>query len=247
MSRLDRKDTLSIYVDSSKITSGTKTDFKVSLVTPYRRVRAIEVTGCEVPFAWYVFNSAHNTIKFLDNASTLHTATVPVGNYTGNTVITAIQTALNNSGVTGFVVSFDSVNLRLRITNTAAFNLQYASTTASKLIGLTADSGLVTDFTCQGVVNLSWPAYILITSTALMQLKVSKPVLGTTQSNILYRLAINGSPGDVIIDKNLYPRPILFQQNFTIDTFDIQLTDPDGNILDLNGADWSFTLAVDTL
>lgn len=241
----DKIDRVSVYIDSKNRASGTNENFVVTLSEPVERVKNIDVVSIEIPFTFYVVNSSTNTLAFTVGA-TPYTITVTPGNYDVITFTQLLQ-QLMVAAVAGFSVSYSSSSYKLTFSNASSFELKYSTSTIAPIIGLTADSGAGTSFTCQATINLSGPNYVFVKSTVLVQPKVRKPFAESKEDTILYKSQIPTGPGSTLLEKNLFPVPIRYGTRQRIQTFDLSLTDPDGTVLDLNGQRWSMTLVLSVL
>lgn len=236
----DKVERVAVNIDSKDRISGTNENFEIKLSKSIERVKNIDIVSVEVPWTFYVLNSTNNVLSFTVGA-TPHSITVSPGNYDAITFVQLIQ-QLMNATASGFSVAWSSTNYKITFSNASSFNIIYSTSTISSLIGLTADSGATTSFTCQGVINLSGPNYIYIKSTVLVQPKVRLPFVSSDESTTLYKVQVSTGPGTTLIEKNLFPIPIRYGTRQTIQQFDLRLTDSDGVTLDLNGQRWSMTI-----
>jgi hypothetical protein len=228
-----------LYIDSKHRTSGTSENFTLQLSTNIAKIQQVEVISAEVPYTFYVINSTNCAISWSSGA-TVYTANVPVGNYTITTFLPALQTAMN-AVMAGFTVTYSTVTFKITFANATAFSI-LGTSTISDIIGLSGTTASAASVTLPRVFNIGGPKYLLIRSTKLTQPKITRPFLNSTQNNILYKIDINGSPGDILVEKNLYTNMLKYGVRQTIRTIDFQLTDDNGNLIDLNGLDWSLTL-----
>ena len=104
-------------------TSTTPTDYTITLPQVYKHVVRAELRSLEVPATFYIFNASNTTARFTLEGDVLYSAdvTLPDGNYTGTTLPSALQDALEAAfpGAT-FEVTLDYSTLKLSITTTAA-------------------------------------------------------------------------------------------------------------------------------
>ena len=125
------KDTIpaTLVVDSSKRDYSLFPDpgrYVFTLTKPYRDVTSVELVQANIPDSSYTINGRNNLITVTSNlndtGSTTATATIPNGNYTGDTLATAYATALNaateRTGLSSnqmFRVSFSSTTQLLTV------------------------------------------------------------------------------------------------------------------------------------
>jgi len=103
-----------------------------NIVTPITRIAAFKVLEVQIPFSWYTINTTNQnfTVTTTNPVQTAVTVTIPVGNYTSATLITALTTALAAATVT---VTFSSL--------TGKFTFAPAAGTISFTFGTATDNG----------------------------------------------------------------------------------------------------------
>ena len=244
-SSLDRTEQVFHFIDSIQRSSGTNENFIITLNETLKRVKKVEITHIEIPYSYYVITSTNNVIDFKDNTSTSQQATIAEGNYSGTSFAGEIQNKLN-AIYPGWSVTYSSVTYKLNFQHSTNFELNTTGT-ASELIGLLADSGVTTNFTSQGISNLSGPNYIYLKSDTLTRPMRRKPVVGSATSDVLYKIQVVTGPGTTIVNQTIKNNPYVFPIRQSISTIDFRLEDPDGNVLDLNGLRWSISLVYDIL
>ena len=216
--------------------------FTIILNNPLSKVQQAEVISAEIPYSFYNINSTNNVLKFTA-AATLYTVTFPSGNY-GITNFATVLQALMNAQFAGFTITYDKTTYKLTFTNATAFSLNFPANTMAPLIGLTATSSTATSVTPQKIINISGPKSLLIKSIRLTRPKITRPFLNQAQNDILYKVPINGGPGDILVEKNVYTNLFRYGIRQTIDTMDFQLVDENDVQVDLNGQNWSCTVNV---
>jgi hypothetical protein len=233
-----------LYIDSSYRNTGVAENFTINLANQVQRVIYVELVSAEVPYTFYVVNNMNNTLVWSVGA-TPHKCTVAPGNYDTTDLLAALQAAMNAQS-TGFTLTYNQDTYKMTFANAAAFTIDLTNasgtSTINPVIGLTAQTTLGTSTTMLGVVNIGGPKYLLIKSVALTQPKITKPFLNTMQADVLYKVSVAGSPGDVLIEKNVYTNFLKYGVRQTLKTLDFQLIDDQGNQLDLNFQNWSLTV-----
>jgi hypothetical protein len=241
----EREDRIWLYVDSNQRTTGTNTDFSITLNEPITRVRRVRVTDVQIPFTFYTINANNNQLDFNDAGATLQSAIITQGNYTAEELAVELTIEMN-ALYAGFTVTYDEKTLKFTWTNAGNFEL-LTSGTLDPFIGILADSGVTTSFVAQGAVDIGGPNYLFIKSNALVKFKIYKPLDNILRDNILYKVPLATGPGTVISDKNIENQFALkYGANQTLKDIDFQLEDPDGNIVDLNSVNWSMTIILET-
>lgn len=250
MSTFSRTNRIVLYLDSGHRTSGTTSNYTIRLDSPIDRVTSIEIISAEIPYTFYTVSNVNNTL-LLSDGTHMYTYNMPQGNYSVQNFTDTLSAGLDNAfaanGIpAGFSATFSQMSYEFTITHkTQQFQLFYNGSTLASVIGLMADSTLGTSFTMQRVANLSGPNYLLIWSNALARPKRDRPFLNQSYANILYKVPVSVNPGDIIIEKNLYSNPLKYGNEQTIQTIDLQLTDPSGNQVDLNGLEWSVSVLLE--
>src|SRR5690349_8696148 len=99
-----------LIIDSSKrISSSTSsTNFVLNFPGNFPEIQYARFNWVQVPLSTYTISTSNQTITFSENV-TIKTAIILVGYYTGSTLATAIQTALNtvSGGYNTYVVTYN--------------------------------------------------------------------------------------------------------------------------------------------
>jgi hypothetical protein len=230
-----------LYIDSSHRSSGTSVNFTLNLGSSISKVLEVEVIGAEIPFTFYGITPSNNTIAWHNGSD--YIATVAPGNYTVAKFVTALRMTVVQAG---WNVTYSAQTYKLTFTHSNPFTIDLAngagSTTMTRVIGIGAQSALATSAVMANAVNVSGPRYLLIKSRALTRPKITRPFLNQIQDDVLYKVTIQGGPGDILVEKNTYPNLLRYGVRQTIKNIDFQLTDDQGNLIDLNGQDWSLSV-----
>lgn len=146
--------------------SESSSNFIIDLQKDYNRINSIELFNAVIPNAVYTVNDTNNKVYFRRSAVD-YTATLGNGNYTANTLTTIVSNAMLLADVAGtYSCSFSSSVSKFSISNSAAFQLTFASNTtnsAASLLGFNAaDSSSNTIQVGDNVPVLSTPFYFMI-------------------------------------------------------------------------------------
>lgn len=241
----------------------TSTRFTYQLNRSFTRITEILIQSIQFPYTFYAINSLNNQLRI--NRGVLKTVSIPYGNYTASSLIAMLNVALNNvtdpstgyvyNGFAGenFAVSYSSVTLKFTITCSNPFTIYSVTSdslsTMAKYIGFHSNSGTnVTSATGDSTINLAGPKYIRIESNFLSAPTQHKPLYAdNTYSNTLFILPVNASFGS-FVSTDLQV-PIRTTYKFTInntDIIDFTVVDENGNIINLNGNDWSMYMVMTT-
>lgn len=152
---------------------------------PLTNVAAIKILEVQIPFTYYVFNSTNNTFTLTEAGGIpgSATVTVPVGNYSSITILSALGTALSSASTAignsyTYTVSFSATTQLLTITKTGAgiFTLTFGAglsdpgnTNPRLWLGFSggANVGTATTLVSPSVIQLTGPNYIYINSRAI--------------------------------------------------------------------------------
>lgn len=232
-----------IYLDSNdatlSISDAEKIFYLNSPIIADAGIRIlIGLTNLTIPNSIFNFTTNNNTITFTQSSST-QAVSVSVGNYSASTLVTVLNTAITAAGL-NITVSFDEENALFTFTGSSAFTID--SATMSRQLGLnnqlptasgtTYTATQVCDFA--GATNL----YIRIRNVSMNNLDSR----GKT-SNIIASIVNNVNYGDYIFYTP--PEVLYFMINEQqLSHIDIEITDQEGNIINLNGATFNLTLSV---
>jgi hypothetical protein len=214
-----------------------------SIIAPPGYRLLMGLNNLTIPNTMYNINSTNNTITIDDTTFTLE-----VGNYTGS----SLATALND--LTGFsdlgVISFSSSNNLFSLGSGTTSRTLKDSILASKIMGFTDLPKDSTTTTIAGVdVN-----FIYGTNTCNLAgvTNIYVRVRNLSFNNLDSRGRITNVCGNVVNNTNFggfvfYQPPevlyYLINENI-INHLDIELTDQEGNVLELNGASFNMTFTI---
>ena len=193
----------------------------------------IGLTNLTMPNSMYNIVDGKNTITINDV-----TYTITAGNYSAEDLVKAINDQITAIGS----VAFDDIdnNFTFTFTDPAVIN----STTMERPLGLagqlpTSEAG-VTSYTALNICDLGGTTNIYIRIRNLTMNNLDSR--GRT-NNIIANIVNNTNYGGYIF---FVPPEVLYYQitEQTIGHLDIELTDQEGELIDLNGADFNITLTV---
>jgi hypothetical protein len=125
-----------ITLDSQYRQSGfpSSTDYVADLSDLMNGVLSIRLYSIQLPYSWYNFDSEYSNTTFYLHFSTdplnknetdnIIIITIPSGNYTETTIVTAINTAITKTGFVGCVISYEPISMKMTITvsDTSTYN-----------------------------------------------------------------------------------------------------------------------------
>lgn len=245
--------------------------YKIELPRAYYNVKTIKLLTCEIPQSFFVFSSAlGNTsiiVSLYDSFDALitNTITIPDGNYELDTIASALKSSLDlaffSSDVT-FYVNVDPSTLKITIScvqgNTIVIDTTPAKVASTLVtgwglaynLGFTKNTVLTgSSITCQGVVSLDPYMYVLLDLKDLGRIdecSVNQPGNGgqvfakiPIHCSTNFRNIINHGNA-CISSKQPFIPPIS-----SITTMTVHFRFHDGNTIDFNNVDHSFSLEIE--
>ena len=168
------------------------------------------------------------------------TYTITEGNYSAEGLATALGTAISAVGT----IAFDDTNSNNKyiFTFTAGAQTIDAGTTLTRELGLTGQlpTASATSYNAQGVCDLGGTTNIYVRLRNLTMNNIDSR--GQT-NNIIASIVNNTNYGGYIF---FVPPEVLYYQitEQNIGHIDIELTDQEGKILEMNGANFNLTLTI---
>jgi hypothetical protein len=265
-----------IYIDSryatadSPSTSNFKFQLSRNIHMPQNTVFYLEDV-C-IPHSWYsVEKGINDTFYFAFNTSAWATYQIvlPSTNYTGQSLATALQTALDtavgmySSGVSYFAVSYN-ININ---------SITIALNRSGTLFEIPSDNDIIanfaqygysgnTPFSCNELIGNTGSIANVYTSTnpyvsgmlnlnPFRNIYISSPNLGsfTTlgargESNIIKKVPVTSDFGFLVIDSFTSSHDFLDCSRLTLGTIEFNLRDVKGNFIPLHGGHVSFSIVL---
>ncbi len=199
----------------------------------------------------YVKGSSNNVIYLSEvklGGTPLQAVLTP-GNYTTTTFLAELKTQLNavSSIASSYtIVTYSKNTLRLTIGNAS---LQFAiiltgPNNAAPMLGYTTTQILASTHIGDTILNISGTNTVIVKSSKIAASCSSNTVYadGFPDKNILHTVTVASLPGDYIIEQPVHVSYVLNKQTDFKDGIDFYLEDENGDLLDLNGAQWSVQL-----
>ena len=209
---------------------------KQSISAPAGYRLLIGLTNLTLPNSMYNITEGSNSIRISVDGVT-NTYTIEAGNYSATDLETELNTAISDVGS----VSFDSID------NLFSFSFNnpsiIESTSMERQLGLKGQlplPGATTSYRSQNICDLGGVTNIYI---RIRNLTINNLDSRGNNSNIIASIANNTNYGGYMF---YVPPEVLYYQivENNISHLDIEFTDQEGVILDLNGADFNLTLTV---
>jgi len=205
--------------------------------------RQVQLLSAQIPYSFYVINYTNNLFRYQLGSGSVQNDTVPVGNYTATSLLSALTAlVLAKTGVT-VVLSISSINGCVTITNSSsAFtvynNFQYS---IGSVLGCDSNTSVVgTPCILPRPLNLLGIKTLQIRSSNLIMRNVSSIEGG--QTILLASVPVSAVPFGMIeyTDKG----NLISIDNQDVDDILIELIDGEsGAYVNMNGQDWCITLA----
>lgn len=208
--------------------------------------RQVQILNAQIPYSFYIINYTNNIFKILRAGQTLQTLTVPVGNYTANSLISVLETLVADAA---FNISISSTNGQLTFTHSSLVftiynNFQYSIGSvlgfASSTTNVSTDVAGVQTLVAGFPLNLLGIKTLQIRSANLIMNNISSVQGGAT--TLLASVPVSCVPFGMI-DYNDRGNLITIHNEF-LDDLDIEVVDGEsGEYINFNGQDWAITLA----
>jgi len=205
----------------------------------------LSVVHATIPYTFYQINSSNNYLVYSYNGIK-NDLTITEGNYNVYNLATYLQTNLPNT-----TVSYSSITNAFTFTCTSNVNFAfYLESTCLPLLGFASGSNPLSFYASSNYILTSTQAVNLITTNCLCiysNLKTySFNKSKVNDQSVLCSIPINVAPCGMIIHSN--------HDNYKCNTFtnvisqiEIKICDQEGNIINLNGSNWTITLQFDIL
>lgn len=203
--------------------------------------RQVQLLNAQIPVSFYVINYTNNQFRLKLGAGAFITYSVPVGNYTANSLISAMKTLVNNAN---FNIVISTINGCLTFSFTAAMIIDNTITSSIGFV-LGFASGTYNDtafsITAPHPLNLLGIKTLQIRSVNLVMNNISSVQGGMT--TLLATIPVDAVPFGMIEYKDVGNNNITFYNDF-LDDLEIEIIDGEsGQYINFNNADWCITLA----
>jgi len=215
---------------------------------PITRVTSVQLVSAIIPNSIYIFSPDRNNniITLLETGHSAVNITIPSGSYDVtyfDTFLAGVLSSASPSGST-YTITYDQYHRKLTFsTNGPAFQFLFGTGNKNnpyQELGFVydTDTTLGTTITAPNCLNLSGVPYVIINIVNLQN-----NIVNTRNISGNFKVNMSSEFGYVT-----YYTPQTLLENFhyipnqTITYFDVRLIDDNGNPVNLNGTEWSFTL-----
>ena len=228
------------FADKIYSNNNADTEFYLPLIEiPSQYHLHINVVHASIPFTFYNINSSNNVLNY-SIEGTNYSFIIAQGNYN---VINLKDYLMSN--LPGFIITYSPITNKYTFTqNYYGFSFLNTSTCLN-ILGFSQQTitSNGTSLTSTQSVNLN-PIRCVCICSDLPSSNIS--LNSKNKNNILCSIPITTQPNSIITYLN--------HNNFKINTYAnvlsslrIQLMDQDGNLLNLNGTNWSMTIQFDVI
>ena len=207
-----------------------------AIIAPSGYRLIIGLTNMTMPNSMFNVTSINNTIVISGT-----TYTIAVGNYSADSLAEAITAEITAIGGTCVFDDTNNNNNKYIFTFTSGKTIE-TGTTLTRQLGLTGQlpTDPVTSYSAQGICDLGGVTNIYVRLRNLTMNNIDSR--GQT-NNIIASIVNNSNFGGYIF---FVPPEVLYYQitEQNISHLDIELTDQEGKLLEMNGANFNLTLTV---
>lgn len=241
---------IDIVIESSKRVNGSHNNFEYATNFPIpKEGKTIRLNKAIIPFTYFNVNSSNNVIGVRVTASsTVVSYTVTPGCYSPSQLATAIQTALAADTFSVFTVTYNANTFQYTISaNNAVYQGVDGTSTILNVIGLTGSSLYALPATSN-----SMPTYGRLNQLFIAVNQLASRIIVPSPSNTHYGRTFAVDTGNVYDGSVITYVPPSNQEQIIFDTYEYGITklnvcllDGDGNLVSLNGSEWSFVLRIE--
>jgi hypothetical protein len=180
-------------------TNNISTDYILDLSDPLYNVLALRLYSIQIPYTWYTIDTAYGNTSFwiVDGENSI-LVQIDSGNYTPDSLVSAINTAITNAGFSGFLVnppvSYNPNSIKLTMNlNGGKYTLTTPTTTPFTITPITTK---IVFLDLSGKLNISsqcLPASLYINQTLGWNMGYREAVVP---------VSLSGNTGEAVIDLN---------------------------------------------
>jgi hypothetical protein len=240
--------------------------YRVRLPRKYRRVVAARLLGAELPSSYFVFSAALGNTKIAGTAgagATPFVATIPDGNYTRTTIQTAIALALHDATGHTFSATLDDTTYRLTISSNQRFSIDTRTTAAGVRAsdpvewglayflgfpkGLVTASDAADTVTPPGVVSLNPYTYMFLDIAELANVETGGQFGTENGGKTFAKIPLSPVSFEYVFTGRDVSQTRVGTAEFrppvqSLDRLSVLFRFHDGNPIDFNGVEHSFSL-----
>lgn len=256
-----------VFISSAMRTFGDRNSFRVPLNQPVINVSSIELLSSTVPNSQYLIDAQNNRFTLVEDVTidpfglqTFTDIVIPSSNYTPTTMAAFLAAALTNLSPAGWIytVTFNEPTLHFNIVSNSPYRFSFqfanlgnpnANTSLNQILGMNADNPAALvggppawTLSSPNVVDFIRTRHYFITLSPYNA--YCKTARGFSFTFMVPNRAPAGNLGLYDAEGN-YNSFLAHNDNLTTITyFDVELRDQDGQLIELNGVDWSMYVQI---
>ncbi len=239
-------------VSSSNRTSGSHSDFKVTLSHPIERIKKLFLETIIIPKTWYTIMSGINDNIPFEVATTDFTATLVEGLYSASELATEVQTQMNAAYIPDnlFTCVVSTLTKKFTIAHPSATSILEFATRPTAIVASTlgynnVDTADVLSHEGDNIYNLSFSTRLFILSKNLGSSYFRDP---NNDLDLIFVFPVSGGFGDFMTYQNQGGHWFFnFDKYKNSRVIDIQLVFSDGKtVVPLNGQDMTLVFSYET-
>ena len=240
-----------LFVRSQDRILGTSSSFKVTLPNSYKNITAVSLVSAELPYSTYNLDSIYTSGVTVTYNSTALSLVLTPGFYTIADLVAwllaTLQSSLSAAGVTAVSYSTISGKITISYSGTSAFSIQSNNTgQLGRIVGCDP-LGLVT-FGTSGVLVLPCLATLAPVNTIFMRIsELPSLMCSTNGQHATFRLQMSAAHGSIVMHNaasSVANTNVYTSAPSTLSSLTVALFSQDGQPINLNSVDWSFTLLI---
>lgn len=237
-----------LVINSKDRTSGTPTEFKIA-IPAIEGLKRFSLQYVNLPNTLFNIDDTNNAIYYSRGGA--RGTTIAPGAYSITDLLAELGDAMTLAdGLGVYTVSYDPILMAITIECTLAFTLDLSITTNTiwyvlgwevpLIPGVNTTSAL--SHTAPYSVRLDFPSELFLTINELGEANVASN--SGTRGNFLVPLSVISQFNEIYTKYTRFDAERTYTYGNTLTQFSVKLTKANGDLVDMNGADWSFCLAL---
>lgn len=203
---------------------------------PLTDIAMMKILEVQIPFTYYTFTSTNNTFFLEESNPSERTVTIPVGNYSTNSLAVALGVALTNASTgtdqSTFTVSYSAITGTFSFSSSTnfpfAFKFNDYTVSPANLIGFnvgrsatSSSNGTNQVLVAPSVTMLTGPNYLYLNSNTMGQMfsiylpEGAKYLVNGTRGPQLAKIPVNVQPNGIIYWTDPCPETWFNMQNLS--------------------------------
>lgn len=239
-------------INSDDRNYGTSSQFRIQLGFRCDKVTSVQLVSAIIPNTIYVFSiqRLNQIITLQETGFPVTFLSIPDGSYNVSDLVTMLSNLLTSGSPSGsiYTVTFDTITRKLTFTTTGpTFSFLFATGNQNNPYAelgfiYQTNTSFTTNLVAPNTCNLSGVPYLLLKLPNLQS-----NITNTRNVNANFKINMSSQFGFIEYYSPNYALENWHQINEqTLTYLDVSLTDDNGTNVQLNGSEWSFTIAYTT-